>query len=64
MRGVALHDRGYGEYDTAQIGAVERDVWLQIQRDGFTARGEDAVVDVVVVCLHIVRLLRCATART
>ena len=57
VRGVADHDRGYGERDCDPIGGVmgsER--WVGIQRRGFTPRGEDAVVDLVV-ALHVRRLL-------
>ena len=56
VRGVADHDRGYGEHDDAEIGVVDNARWVQIQRDGFRPRGEDAVVDLVV-ALHIRRLL-------
>lgn len=56
VRGVADHDRGYGEHDTDEIGAVTEDRWLEIQRGGFEPRGEDAVVDLVV-ALHIRRLI-------
>ncbi len=56
MRGVADHDRGYGEHDADQIGAVESERWTEIQRRGFTPRGEDHVVDLVV-ALHVRRLL-------
>src|SRR6476661_2566261 len=55
VRGVADHDRGYGERDCDPIGGVmgsER--WVEIQRRGFTPRGEDAVVDLVV-ALHVRR---------
>lgn len=57
VRGVAEHDRGYGEHDNDPIGGVmgsER--WVGIQRRGFAPRGEDAVVDLVV-ALHVRRLL-------
>ena len=57
VRGVADHDRGYGERDCDPIGGVigsER--WVDVQRRGFTPRGEDAVVDLVV-ALHVRRLL-------
>ncbi len=56
VRGVADHDRGYGEHDDAEIGAVDNASWVEIQRAGFKPRGEDAVVDLVV-ALHIRRLL-------
>lgn len=56
IRGVALHDRGYGEVDEDEIGAVENDRWLEIQRRGFGARDDDPIVDVVV-SLHVARLV-------
>src|ERR671930_901730 len=56
VRGVADHDRGYGEHDDAEIGAVDNAVWVEIQRAGFRPRREDAVVDLVV-ALHIRRLM-------
>jgi hypothetical protein len=56
VRGVALHDRGYGELDTDEIGVGARGRWLKIQLAGFGAHDEDPVVDVVV-SLHIVRLV-------
>jgi hypothetical protein len=56
VRGVADHDRGYGEHDVAEIGAVDDAHWVEIQRAGFRPRGESAVVDLVA-ALHIRRLL-------
>ena len=56
IRGVALHDRGYGELDEDQIGAVEESRWLEIQRRGFGARDDDPVVDLIV-SLHVARLV-------
>jgi hypothetical protein len=56
VRGVADHDRGYGEHDDAEIGVVDNARWVEIQRSGFEPRGEDPVVDLVV-ALHIRRLL-------
>jgi len=56
VRGVADHDRGYGEHDDDDIDTVEGERWVEIQRRGFTPRGEDAVVDLVA-AMHIRRLL-------
>lgn len=56
VRGVADHDRGYGEHDADEIGSVESERWTEIQRRGFTPRGDDDVVDLVV-ALHVRRLL-------
>jgi hypothetical protein len=57
VRGVALHDRGYGELDADGIGEVPEDRWTEIQRRSFTPRGEDPIVDLVV-ALHVHRLAR------
>jgi hypothetical protein len=57
VRGVADHDRGYGERDTDPIGGVMgSEQWVGIQRRGFAPRGADAVVDLIV-ALHVRRLL-------
>jgi hypothetical protein len=56
VRGVADHDRGYGEHDDDEIGAVASERWVGIQRRGFTPHGEDPVVDLVA-ALHVRRLL-------
>jgi hypothetical protein len=56
VRGVTLHDRGYGELDDDQIGVVEPERWVEIQRRGFRERSGNAVVDLVV-ALHIRRLI-------
>ena len=56
VRGVADHDRGYGEHDDAEIGVVDNARWVEIQRAGFHPRGDDHVVDLVT-ALHIRRLL-------
>lgn len=56
VRGVADHDRGYGEYDNDELGVIETAPWVAIQRRGFAPRGEDAVVDLVT-AMHVRRLL-------
>lgn len=56
VRGVADHDRGYGEHDDYDIDTVDDATWIEIQRRGFAPRGEDAVVDLVA-ALHVRRLL-------
>jgi hypothetical protein len=56
VRGVADHDRGYGEHDTADIGTVPSQAWTEIQRRGFTIRSGDPVVDLVA-SMHVRRLL-------
>jgi hypothetical protein len=56
VRGVALHDRGYAEHDTDEIGVVPRERWLEIQRAGFGEHDDDPVVDLVV-SMHVRRLV-------
>src|SRR5581483_10359525 len=56
VRGVADHDRGYGEADVHDIDTVDDETWIEVQRRGFAPRGEDAVVDLVA-ALHVRRLL-------
>jgi hypothetical protein len=56
VRGVADHDRGYGEHDDAEIGVVDNARWIEIQRSGFHPRSVDPIVDLIV-ALHVRRLL-------
>jgi hypothetical protein len=56
VRGVADHDRGYGEHDSDEIGVVESERWVSIQRRGFTMQSGDAVVDLIA-AMHVRRLL-------
>jgi hypothetical protein len=56
IRGVALHDRGYGELDNDPLLETPRPRWIEIQRNGFRPRGVDPVVDLVV-GLHVRRLV-------
>ena len=56
VRGVALHDRGYGELDSDGIGEVASERWIEIQRRSFEPIGEDPLVDLVV-ALHVRRLV-------
>ncbi len=60
VRGVALHDRGYGELDNDSLGEIEQARWLEIMRRGFEQQDDDPVVDLVV-ALHIRRLVGKAT---
>jgi hypothetical protein len=55
VRGVTLHDRGYGQLDTDEIGRVDPARWAEIQLAGFHERSGDAVADMVV-GLHVHRL--------
>jgi hypothetical protein len=56
VRGVTLHDRGYGQFDADGIGEVASERWAAIQRASFAPLGEDPVVDLVV-ALHVHRLV-------
>jgi hypothetical protein len=56
VRGVADHDRGYGEHDDDELSTVASERWVAIQRRGFAPRGDDPVVDLVA-ALHVRRLL-------
>ena len=56
VRGVTLHDRGYGELDADPIGGTTRERWTEIQTRGFRAGSGDDVADLVV-ALHIRRLI-------
>lgn len=56
VRGVTLHDRGYGELDSDPIGGTTPERWAEIQTRGFRMRSGDEVTDLVV-ALHIRRLI-------
>ena len=52
VRGVTLHDRGYGELDDDPIGETSQERWCEIETRGFRARSGDDIADLVV-ALHI-----------
>jgi Protein of unknown function (DUF3891) len=56
VRGVAVHDRGYGELDDDPLGEMPQERWLEIARRGFAAQDADPIADVVV-AMHIQRLV-------
>jgi hypothetical protein len=56
VRGVTLHDRGYGELDADALGSIAPERWAEIETRGFRARSGDEVADLVV-ALHIRRLI-------
>jgi uncharacterized protein DUF3891 len=56
VRGVALHDRGYGMLDDDPLGEMARERWLEIARRSFEAQDDDPVVDLVV-AMHVRRLM-------
>ena len=55
VRGVAVHDRAYGELDEDQIGAVAPERWIEIQTPAVEPQAGDPVVDLVV-AMHVQRL--------
>src|SRR4051812_44719304 len=55
VRGVALHDRGYGELDADPLGEMPEERWSVIQRAGVEPQDPDPIVDLVV-ALHVQRL--------
>jgi hypothetical protein len=56
VRGVTLHDRGYGELDNDALLEISPERWVEIQTRGFRASSGDPVTDLVV-ALHIRRLI-------
>jgi hypothetical protein len=56
VRGVELHDRGYGELDGDSLGEIAEERWFEIMRRGFEAQDKDPVVDLVA-AMHIRRLV-------
>src|SRR5437763_1730893 len=57
VRGVTLHDRGYGELDDDELLSIPQERWAgEIQTRGFRERSGDDVADLVV-ALHIRRLI-------
>jgi hypothetical protein len=55
VRGVAVHDRAYGELDTDLIGTVAPERWIEIQTAAVEPQAGDPVVDLVV-AIHVQRL--------
>jgi hypothetical protein len=55
VRGVAVHDRGYGELDADPLGAMAEERWLEIETRGVEPQEPDPIVDLVV-ALHVQRL--------
>jgi hypothetical protein len=55
VRGVAVHDRAYGELDTDLIGAIAPERWIEIQTPAVEPQAGDPVVDLVV-AMHVQRL--------
>ena len=56
VRGVALHDRGYDEFDADGIGEVPPERWFAIQLAGYEPRRDEPVADLIV-ALHLHRLV-------
>jgi hypothetical protein len=55
VRGVAVHDRAYGELDEDLIGTIAPERWIEIQTPAVEPQAGDPVVDLVV-ALHVQRL--------
>jgi hypothetical protein len=55
VRGVAVHDRAYGELDEDLIGTVAPERWIEIQTPAVEPQAGDPVVDLVV-ATHVRRL--------
>jgi hypothetical protein len=55
VRGVAVHDRAYGELDEDLIGAATPARWIEIQTPAVEPQADDPVVDLVV-AMHVQRL--------
>jgi hypothetical protein len=55
VRGVAVHDRAYGELDEDLIGTVAPERWIEIQTPAVEPQAGDPVVDLVV-AMHVQRL--------
>jgi len=57
VRGVTLHDRGYGELDDDELLSIPQERWAaEIQTRGFRESSGDEIADLVV-AQHIRRLL-------
>src|SRR4051812_7345196 len=57
VRGVTLHDRGYGELDDDELLSIPQERWAgEVQTRGFRERSGDDIADLVV-SLHIRRLI-------
>ncbi|BCM89600.1 hypothetical protein IAD21_01447 [Abditibacteriota bacterium] len=56
VKGIALHYRGYGFFDTLAIGEVSEDEWLDVSRKSFFGECDEKVADLVIKH-HILRLV-------
>lgn len=56
VKGVVLHDRGYGINDNDPIGGVNRERWLAIQQRGVSLRCDDPISDAIALT-HVRRLV-------
>jgi hypothetical protein len=57
IKGIGLHDRGYGFLDTFAIGETPEPEWLKVTYKGFYLEFSDQVADLIVK-LHLKRLVR------
>ncbi len=56
VKGVTLHDRGYGLFDTIPIGSVDEPRWLEVKRLSLEQRFDDEVANIVI-AFHVLRLV-------
>lgn len=56
VKGVALHDRGYGSFDTLAIGEASEGEWLAVSRRSFFGDTNDPIADLITKH-HILRLV-------
>lgn len=56
VKGIALHDRGYGHFDNYPLSQISDEVWLRITQTGFFMPEADLVADTVTK-LHLKRLM-------
>jgi len=60
VKGIALHDRGYGHFDNYPLGSIPDDVWLRITQAGFFLPEDDLVADIISKS-HLKRLMSHST---
>lgn len=55
LKAVALHDRGYGFFDSQPIGDMSDEVWVRMGRRGLEGQDSDLLCDTLIQ-MHIKRL--------
>lgn len=61
VKGVALHDRGYGHLDNYPLNQLPDEVWLRITQTGFFMPEADPIADIIAK-MHLKRLMSHSTA--